>query len=91
MTEIKERAAAPNSASLQILGRLSLFITLVSVLCFRVGCLCTPPQDEQSVSESDTEKDPPVSADTPASAGSSGTGQVPVRVFTNKFGGSVAD
>ena len=53
--------------------------------------MCTPPQDEQSVSESDIEKGPPVSADTPASAGSSGTGQVPVRVFTNKFGGSVAD
>ena len=87
MTEITQRNLAQRSSSLRILRRLSLFITLLSVLCVGVGCLCTPPQDERSGLEPNIGKSPPVVADTPviadtpASAGSSGAVQVPMKEF----------
>ena len=81
MAEITERTPVQRSSSLPILRRLSLFIALLSVLFFGAGCLCTPPQDDQSGSESDIGKGPPVVADTADSAASPPAQMVPIKEF----------
>ena len=88
MTEITQRNLAQRSSSLRILRRLSLFITLLSVLCVGVGCLCTPPQDERSGLEPNIGKSPPVVADTPAIADTPVVADTPVIADTPASAGS---